>query len=260
MIIIDRLCYTSGLRYVNAMEKFVFSMLTLLLCVYSCSTTIAVIVLSVTGILTIGKGGIPFARYLKLMTVPLVFLLLSTAAILVNISRTPLDAFAIPLGSFYLTGSVQGLLQGTQLIFTALASVSCLYFLSLSTPVTEILGVLKRLHAPGIIIELMLLIYRFIFIMLHTASAITASQNSRLGNKNIHTARKAFAAMISTVFLLSVRRSSALYDAMEARCYNGRIQVLSEEHPPKYSEIFCIAGFELFILMLMLILKYKCAV
>ena len=35
MIVVDRLCYNSGLRYVNAMAKFVFSMLKLLLCVSS---------------------------------------------------------------------------------------------------------------------------------------------------------------------------------------------------------------------------------
>lgn len=250
MIVIDSLCYTSGLRYVNAMEKFAFSMLTLLFCIISRSILVAATVLFVTGFLTVGKGGISLSRYLKLMTIPLVFLLLSTAAILVNISPVPLDAFAVPFGSFYLTGSIRGLFKGSELIFTALASVSCLYFLSLSTPVTDILDVLKRLHIPGLIIELMLLIYRYIFIMLHTASAISISQNSRLGNKNIHTARKSFAAMISSVFILSVRRSSALYDAMEARCYNGSIRVLSEEHPAKYSEILSIAGFELFLLVL----------
>lgn len=247
MIIIDKLCYTSGLRYVNAMEKFAFSMLTLLLCIISKSITVSVIVLLVTGFLTVGKGGVSLSRYLKFMTIPLVFLFLSTIAILVNISRAPLDAFAIPLGSYYLTGSFYGLLKGARLIFTALAGVSCLYFLSLSTPITDILEVLKKLHVPGLITELMLLIYRYIFIMLHTASAITNAQNSRLGNKNIRIARKSFAAMISAVFILSVKRGDALYNAMEARCYNGRIRVLSEERPAKYSEILFIAVFELFL-------------
>lgn len=260
MIVIDRLCYNSGLRYVNAMEKFVFSMLTLLLCVSSRSIIAAILVLLVTGTLTVEKGGIPLLCYLKLITIPLVFLFLSISAVLINISRTPLDAFAIPFGSFYLTGNVQGLLWGVQLISTALASVSCLYFLSLSTPVTDILGVLKKLHVPGLITELMLLIYRYIFITLRTASAILISQSSRLGNKSLHTARKSFVAMASSVFVLSVRQAGAQYDAMEARCYNGRIQILSEEHPAKYSEIFCIAGFEVFLFVLIVILKYKSSI
>lgn len=252
MIVIDRLCYSSGLRYVNAMEKFIFSVLTLLLCTISRSITAAVTVCFVMGILTVKKGGISLSRYLKSMAVPLMFLLPGTLAILVNISPTPLDAFAVPLRSWYLTGSFYGLKKGVQLIFTALSSVSCLYFLAFSTPVPDILGVLKKLHVPDLLLELMLLTYRYIFIIFHTASAITVSQNSRLGNKNIHIARKSFTGMLCSVFILSVRRSNALYDAMEARCYNGRIRVLQEDYPAKYSEILLMIGFELFLMLLII--------
>ena len=49
MITIDKLCYTSRLRYENAGEKFAFAMLTLLMCVISRSMVVAGIVLVVTG-------------------------------------------------------------------------------------------------------------------------------------------------------------------------------------------------------------------
>ena len=133
MIVIDKLCYNSRLRYVNPMEKFMFSMVTLLLCIISRSVLISVIVLLTNGILTVKKGGIPFFRYRKLMTVPLVFLLLSTVTIIVNVSRAPLNAYAFQIGEWYITGSKSSLLFGIQLIMTALAAVSCLYFLSLNT-------------------------------------------------------------------------------------------------------------------------------
>lgn len=247
MIVIDKLCYYSGLRYVNAAEKFAFAMLTLLICVVSRSIAIAVIVLFVTGILTIQKGKIPFSRYMRLLSVPVVFLLLSTLAVMINISKTPLDAFAFPIGSYYITGSIEGVFKGIQLISTAFASVSCLYFLSLSTPVTDILDVMRRLHVPGLFLELMLLIYRYIFVMLHLASAITTSAHSRLGNRDIQTARASFGQMISSVFILSLKRSNALYNAMEARCYDGTIHVLPEHHPAKAMEIAGIILFELFL-------------
>lgn len=247
MIIVDKLCYYSKLRYVNAAEKFTFSMLTLTACILSRSIVIAFLVLAVTGILTVYKGGIPLFRYIKLMTVPIVFLILGTLAIFVNISETPLDAFAFPVGSYYITGSIQGLFQGARLISTALASVSCLYFLSLNTTVTDILNILKKLPVPALIRELMLLIYRYIFVIMHLATDITISQNSRLGNIRLSTARKSFAAMISSVFILSIRRSGELYDALEARCYDGMLQVLSEDYPVKISEVLCIAVFEILL-------------
>ena len=133
MITIDKLCYNSKLRYVNAGEKFAFTIITLLLCVISRSIVIACIVLTATGILTVYKGGVPLFRYMHFMTIPLAFLILSTLAIMFNISRTPLDLFAIPMGSWYLTSSRDSFRYSLQLILTALSSVSCLYFLSFST-------------------------------------------------------------------------------------------------------------------------------
>lgn len=252
MIVIDKLCYNSKLRYVNAGEKFAFAILTLLACVISRSIAIACIVLAVTGILTVYKGGIPVSRYVHFMTVPLVFLLLSTLAIVLNLSKTPLDLFAIPLGGFYLTSSKASLFYAIQLILTALSSVSCLYFLSFNTPMPDLLNVLRHLHCPRIMIELMLLIYRFIFVLLEISSAITTSQHSRLGNKDYKTSLKSFSALASALFIRAIKKSNALYDAMESRCYNGTIHVLNENYPPKKKEIACIAAFEFLLLLLVI--------
>ena len=98
MIVIDKLCYQSGLRYVNATEKFVYAMFSLLLCVLSRSVWAPLLVFTANGILTVKKGGIPLFRYIKLLLIPAGFLLVGTAAILVNISETPLDAFALRQG------------------------------------------------------------------------------------------------------------------------------------------------------------------
>ena len=129
MIVVDKLCYRSKLRYVNAGEKFVFSMVTLLFCIISRSFLIAAIAFFVNGFLVVKKGGISFGRYIRLLAVPFTFLILSTLAVIVNISRVPLDAYAVPVGTFFITGSRESLWFGMQLIGTAMASVSCLYFI-----------------------------------------------------------------------------------------------------------------------------------
>lgn len=256
MITIDKLCYQSGLRYVNAGEKFAFAVITLLLCVISRSAACACIVLAATGTLTVWKGGVPVFRYLRFLLLPLAFLILSTLAIVLNISRAPADLFAIPLGGWYLTGSRQALSYALQLILTALSAVSCLYFLSFSTPMPDLLNVLGKLRCPRLLLELMLLIYRFIFILMSVASSITVSQHSRLGNRNYRTSLKSFGALASVLLLRSFQRANALYDAMEARCYDGTIRVLNENFPPKPREILLIAGFDLLLLLFVLSERY----
>ena len=243
MIIIDKLSYSSGLAHVSPEEKFAYAVLTLLVCVVSRSVAAAVIVLAVNGILNVKKGRVPFYLYLKYLMVPLIFLLLSTLAILVNVSKEPLDAYAIPLGQYYVTSSWMGLKKGGQMILTALASVSSLYVLSFNTPMTEILDVLKRLHFPGLFIELMLLTYRFIFILMEGASA-------RLGNRDLKTSIQSFGQMASVVFVRALKQSDALYNAMESRCYDGEIRVLSGEYQKNKSNFRKIAVFEAVLILL----------
>lgn len=226
MIVIDKLSYSSGLANVSPEEKFVYAALTLLVCVVSRSVLAAVAVLAVNGVVNVKKGRVPIRFYLKYLMIPLAFLLFSTVALLVNVSREPLDAYAIPLGNYYLTSSFMGLKKGIQMILTALASVSSLYVLSFHTPVTEILDVLKKWHFPGLFMELMFLTYRFIFILLEGASAILTAQKARLGNRDLKTSIRSFGQMASVIFVQSLKQSDALYNAMESRCYDGEIRVL----------------------------------
>ncbi|NCB91060.1 MAG: cobalt ECF transporter T component CbiQ [Clostridia bacterium] len=249
MITIDKLCYNSKLRYVNAGEKFAFAVITLLLCVMSRSIAVACIVLAVTGILTVYRGGIPFFRYIHFMSVPLAFLILSTLAIMFNLSHTPLDLFAIPVGTWYITSSWESFFYAVQLILTALASVSCLYFLSFNTPMPDIMNVLGKMHCPKLLVELMMLIYRFIFVLLSVSSAITQSQHSRLGNKDYKTSLKSFGAMASVLLLRSFKRANVLYDAMESRCYDGTLHVLNENYPPSRKHIWAIIIFDTLLLL-----------
>lgn len=255
MIVVDKLCYASKLRYVNAGEKFAYAMMTLLICIVSRSMTAAGLVLIVNGFLSVKKGGVRLGRYLKLMAVPFSFLVLSTLAIIVNVSKTPLDAYAVSVGTFFITGSRESLLFGIQLFLTALASVSCLYFLSLNTTMTDILEVLAGLRCPELMIELMMLIYRYIFVLMETASAIMVSQKSRLGNRSMKSSVQSFGQMGAGLFIRALKRSNALFDSMESRCYDGRIKVLSVQHPMKKKEVAGILLFELLLLILVIFIK-----
>ena len=58
MIIIDKLCYRSKLRYVSAAEKLLYAVSSLMICVLTRSYAAALIVFIANGILTVGKGKI----------------------------------------------------------------------------------------------------------------------------------------------------------------------------------------------------------
>lgn len=256
IMIIDKLCYRSKLRYNNACEKIALCFLTLCFCIIDRSVILSLFILLTMSSITIFKGKIPARHYFRLMRIPIIFLLMSTIAIIINFSKTPMDAFAFQFKDFYITSSKDSLFHALQLILTALASVSCLYFLSLSTPITDVLGVFKKLHFPDILIELMMLIYRFIFLLFDIAHALTVSSKSRLGTIDFKTSCQSFGQMASALLVRAFKKSNSLYDAMESRCYDGRLLVLDESHPINKKNIILIVLFEFFLITISLLLRH----
>ena len=100
MIIIDKLCYRSKLRYVSAAEKLLYAVSSLMICVLTRSYAAALIVFIANGILTVGKGKIPLSCYVRLLMIPIVFLIVGTGAVFLNLSKVPMDAFACRSGKY----------------------------------------------------------------------------------------------------------------------------------------------------------------
>lgn len=241
MIIIDKLCYYSKLRNRSPYLKTAWAMAALTVTVATRSIALSLLILAVMAYLTVIKGGTNLRRYCHFMAIPFAFLFLSSFAIAVNVAKAPLSLLSLPLGSWYLTVSFSGLYLVTQLMLTALAAVSCLYFLTLTTPLPDILMVLKRVRCPYLIIEMMMLIYRFIFMLLDIAYQLRISQICRLGNKDKKTSWKALGELMAVLLVRAMKRANEMYDAMESRCYNGVISVLEETDAATKKETAAVA-------------------
>lgn len=231
MILLDKLAYSSPIRKKSPGLKSLFSVGSLLICVTSRQPAVCVVTLAVMVGCTLRCANLTPRHYLRMMLGPLCFLALSSIAILFSVSAQPQELVALPLFSRYLGITRSSLRHWAQLMAVAFSSVSCLYFLILTTPVTDLLTVLRRLHCPWLILELMLLIYRAIFVLLDISDAIQTSQNCRLGNRNFRSKLSCMGQMLSVLLVRAMRRSSALYDSMESRLYDGQIRVLEDTNP-----------------------------
>ena len=246
MISIDKLAYISELKKINPMEKFIFAMVTMTICIVLNNIINSIIILLLMSFLTVIRGKIPFKIYIKLILLPIVFLMIGVFTIAVNVLGSNnylilrFSIFNIELGCTY-----DSILTATRLFLKSLASVSCLYFLTLSTPVFEVLSVLEKLKVPKLFLELMGLIYRFIFVLLDTANMIYISQNSRLGYLTIRTGFNSLGKLIANLFISSYKRSQDIYIAMESRCYDGDINLIENNYSYSYKNISLIIFVEL---------------
>lgn len=252
MMMIDKLAYSSPWRNKSASLKCILAAGTLCICVAVRSFVISGIVLAFMAGVTVTHSQASFSRYGKMMLWPFAFLIMGTAAVLLDVTEQPDGILQIALGSRYLIITEASLNAAARLVLVSLAAVSCLYFLVLTTPVPDLLFVLRKLHCPHLILELMLLIYRAIFLLLDLALSIRCAQNCRLGNRDFKTTIRSMGSMLAALLVQAVSRSSRMFSAMEARCYDGEFQVLWETGKASKTEIMAVITYLLLLLVLAL--------
>lgn len=256
MINIDKYAYSSKLKKINPMEKFVFAILTLIVCLFADRLPVSIAVFLIMGVATLKFSGTPKKVYFKLLLVPMAFLIIGVLTITINFSKDPsIFFFKVHILNTFIGVSKYGLYKALGLFFKVLGSVSCLYFLSLSTPMVDILSVLEKLKVPKLMIEMMGLVYKFIFILLDTANTMVTAQNSRLGYMNLRSGYRSLGALASTLFIRSFKRANDLYISLESRGYDGELTVLQE--PYKSGKIYIAAiVINVILIVIALMLKY----
>lgn len=232
MINIDAYAYSNTLKTVHPAEKFIFAMITLVVCITSPTVITPLIVLALMAGAIIIKAGIPGRFFVKLMLVPLSFLLLSVLTIAFSVSTSP-TGFWIAQNIAGLTVGIRfpDLVAAVHLFIKAFGAVSCLYFLALTTPMTEIITVLGKMRVPVIMTELMVLIYRFIFVFMEIATTIRRAQSSRLGYVSMKSSFRSLSQLFSALFGKVFLKSNELFDTMASRGYTGEIKVLEKKYP-----------------------------
>lgn len=226
---IDYYAYLSKLLYWNPCFKVVLAVVTLVICIVADRILLSVFVMVSMGYLTIVKGGLDWRHYLTLLAIPLAFMITGGVAIAIGISREPAGRYWVNLHWFYLYVSDGGMWKALQVTARAMGAVSAMYMMVLSTPAGEIISVLRVLKIPKLVIELMNMIYRFIFIIMDTQLRMMNSAQSRLGYVDFKTACHTFGSTAGNLLVVSFKRANLYYDALLSRCYDGDLLFLEEE-------------------------------
>ncbi|WP_303868875.1 cobalt ECF transporter T component CbiQ [Acetobacterium wieringae] len=252
---IDYYAYASKIRGWNPSFKVVFSVLTLLLCIVLNNPLVSLAVIVSMAYLTVIKGGLPLRAYLSVLLIPITFIILGTVAIGIDFSSQPIGPFNFSLGSGYLYTSVAKLKEMVFLMLKVFGAISAMFMMTLSTPSSEIIEVLRKAHVPKLIIELMNLIYRYIFILLDVFNTMRNSADSRQGYCDFKTSCVTFGSVASNMLVLSLKKANAYYTAMEARGYEGELLFLEDEKPFQINQVIYPVGFIFFLLLLWYITK-----
>jgi len=212
---IDRAAQLNRWRHRSLTEKTVLTLgmlaLTVTLPPYPAA---AAVILVMTSAALLGAR-VPVRVWLACAVAPMGFLLVGAVSLLVQVDAT--GATLAPGGG----------MAAAKLALRSCAGVTCLLFLALTTPTSDLIGGLRRLGLPAEIAEIALLMYRFLFLLGDTAMTMNAAQAARLGHADAGRRMRSLGLLIGNLLPRALDRARRLEIGLAARGWNGGMRVLS---------------------------------
>jgi cobalt/nickel transport system permease protein len=227
---IDAYAYSNRLRWAHPAEKMVFALVTLSLCLFFRSWAVSAAVVAVMTMLLWRTAGVRPLVFWQFLRLPLGFIVLGVLTIVVILvpPEAAATAWAVPLGNWHIGVTPASATEGARVLAVSLGSIASTLFLALTTPLADITDQLRRWRVPSLFIELMVIVYRFIFVLLETAESMYTAQQARLGYSTTRRALRSAAVLASNLYLRANARATALFTALTARGYNGDLRVLMD--------------------------------
>lgn len=152
-----------------------------------------------------------------------VFVLLVGAAALSRIPVRFLVRRVLWLEPFVFGVALLALFQpgGTKLFLFLLAkSTACLLAMVLlvnTTPFAELLGVLKKIHVPALLLTTLSLMYRYLFVLVDESGRMKRARASRTFTRGRSLTWRTLSTVASQLFIRSTERAERIWAAMSAR-------------------------------------------
>ena len=135
--------------------------------------------------------------------------------------------YRLPLLGWPITA--QGLRSAAYLIARVETSATLAILLILCTPWTHVLKALRVLRVPVVFVVILGMTFRYIFLLLQTASDMFESRQSRMvGTLDPAERRRVAASSVGVLLSKTLNLSSDVYMAMQSRGFRGEVYTLDE--------------------------------
>lgn len=226
-MLIESAAYASRWRRISPGAKTGFALAGIVAAFLAATPPLALAVALFYAMLSVLATGAPLAIWLRVASWPLAFLALGSLSLLVSI--TPAETGSSGFASWQWAPDAGERIAA--LTARSFAALSALLFLILSTPMSDLIGVMRRLRCPSVLLDLMLLAYRMLFVLSAAVDDVLAAQRARLGHTGWRASLRASAALAAGLVIQLWQRAEALHQAALARNGDGPLRVLGTHCP-----------------------------
>ena len=229
--LLEDIAQKNGLREINTYLKLITGLGAILLCLISTSYLPPLFIALVLTCAIVFLARVDAKTYAKLFIAPLWFALMSVIGIVLIYGGQTVYWSWEPLPWISLSITRESINQGFLIFCRIIDGMSAICFIALTTPMTDIFIVFRQSRVPEVVIDLMMIIYRTIFILMDQVIQIYHAQVMRLGYSTWRESIHSFASLCGAAFIASWDAGEDLIRAMDARCYDGKFALLGETRP-----------------------------
>jgi len=243
-MLIEQCAYSNRWRRVSPAAKGLFSACGIVAAFLASTPRTTIILAGMMTVITVLGAGVPLRRYLKVALPELLFLVVALATLAVSVGwNGHLQCRLAGRAELHHVALVCG---------RSLGSIATLLFFCLSTPMTDIISLLRSLRFPEVLLDIMTLGYRTVFVFQEVIHDTTTAQTARLGYATPRLAMRSLGILAANMTMQVWQRSTDLHQAALARNNDGPLKFLEGEfcHPVRSLCAAAIGGCMLIVLAL----------
>ena len=177
----------------------------------------AVLVTAAAVVLAVGPARVPAGTFLRAIRWPLAFIAVGAVTAVVT------------LDGGGLSWAPDAAARAGQLAGRAVAGSAAVLLLATTTPMSDLLPLLRRLRVPAAVIEVASVTYRLLFVLLERLVAVREAQTARMGWSTAGRSYRSAGMLAAAVLTRSWDRARRMQDGLAGRGMEAGLRVLPDE-------------------------------
>ena len=233
-MLIEQSAYANRWRRVAPAAKGVFALAGLVAAFAAATPRAALAVAALICLATLAGARVPPLRYLRVSAPALVFLAISCLSLAFSVSAD------LQVSAFDLTPA--GAHQVAEVGARSLGALAALLFPALTTPLVDLIALLRALRTPEALLEIMVLCYRTLFVFSQAVHDTLTAQSARLGYSTNALALRSLGGLVANLTLQVWQRASDLHVAAQSRNLDGPLRFIEPSFAHRRRDVFIAAA------------------
>lgn len=228
MLAIDRYAYSNRWSRIDPAQKGALALFVLLVCLVADRPAVGLLACLWMWAAAVLGAGVPARVFGWVLAGQAAFLVPGVLGVAVSVGPALQQAagHGIQLGPLAVASGPEAMDFAIRLSTRALGAVAALDLLVLTTPMMDVVQLLRRAGTPPLLLDIVALAYRFVFVLLESVQRMHRAQESRLGYSGWRSTMASLGLLASRLFVDAYQRTRRMEVAMESRCLSGDMRML----------------------------------